>query len=197
MSTIGCSPDHPSPNSCRPVPCLSHSYSFTPHQLDSQMNMYNEYECDTCDREFNSQHASNQHMNALNHWAPRYDCETCDRECLTQWSANQHMDDTGHWKPQFECETCDRRLYGQNSANQHMNDTRHWAPQFECEICDRRFHSQNYANQHMDAVNHWKRRYCHDCNRGFQNENTLRMVRSSCMRQHLLCTFPPTFEIFF
>lgn len=57
------------------------------------------YECETCDREFWSQHAANQHMTDLNHWAPRYGCQRCDRLFLSQQAANQHMAALWHWKP--------------------------------------------------------------------------------------------------
>jgi hypothetical protein len=122
--------------------------------------MYYEDECETCGREFGSQQAADQHMNALDHWGPRYECDTCDREFFTQRSADQHMDDTGHQEPQFKCETCDRR-----------------------------FHTQMSANQHMDALNHHKRHYCHDCRKTFQSENALRMVSSSCASQRSFDTY--------
>jgi hypothetical protein len=109
--------------------------------------MYFDDECETCDREFGSQQAAIQHMDALNHWGPRYECDTCDREFFTQRSADQHMDDKGHWEPQFECESCNKK-----------------------------FHTQLSADQHMDARNHHKRHHCHDCSKSFQNENALRMV---------------------
>jgi hypothetical protein len=109
--------------------------------------MYFDDECETCDREFGSQQAAIQHMDALNHWGPRYECDTCDRDFFTQRSADQHMDDKGHWEPQFECESCNKK-----------------------------FHTQLSADQHMDARNHHKRHHCHDCSKSFQNENALRMV---------------------
>jgi hypothetical protein len=67
--------------------------------LKDKLNMYFDDECKTCDREFGSQQAAIQHMDALNHWGPRYECDTCDREFFTQRSADQHMDDKGHWEP--------------------------------------------------------------------------------------------------
>jgi hypothetical protein len=112
--------------------------------------MYFDNECETCDREFGSQQAAIQHMNALNHWGPRYECDTCVREFFTQRSADQHMDDTGHWKPQFECENCNKKFYTQLSANQHM-----------------------------DALNHHEGHDCYDCSISFQSRNALKMVRFS------------------
>ena len=60
------------------------------------------FKCDCCPRQFNSQHAVNQHMSALGHRLPRFNCETCDKAFFSQHSANQHMNDTGHWGPQVE-----------------------------------------------------------------------------------------------
>ncbi|KAF2477940.1 uncharacterized protein BDR25DRAFT_299678 [Lindgomyces ingoldianus] len=124
--------------------------------------MYYETECETCDREFGSQQAAIQHMNALGHWGSRYECDTCDRQFFTQRSADQHMDDTGHREPQFECETCDKRFYTQMSANQHM-----------------------------DACDHRRRYYCHDCSKTFQSENALKMhLNSSTHRgKNVACPF--------
>ncbi|RAR15528.1 zinc finger protein [Stemphylium lycopersici] len=109
--------------------------------------MYYDNKCETCDREFGSQQAAIQHMDALDHWGPRFECDTCDREFFTQHSAEQHMDDTGHWELQYECETCDRR-----------------------------FHSEPSANQHMSALKHHKQHYCRDCAKTFRNENALKML---------------------
>lgn len=127
--------------------------------------MYYDNECETCDREFGSQQAAIQHMDALNHWAPRFECDTCDREFFTQRSADQHMDATRHWEPQFECETCDKR-----------------------------FCSQLSANQHMSALNHYERHYCYDCAKTFQSENALRMhLNSSTHRgKNAACPFCKT-----
>ncbi|KAI8676273.1 hypothetical protein NCS56_00514700 [Fusarium sp. Ph1] len=60
------------------------------------------FKCDCCPRQFNSQHAVNQHMDALGHWLPRFNCETCDKAFFSQHAANQHMNDTGHWGPQAQ-----------------------------------------------------------------------------------------------
>lgn len=105
-----------------------------------------EYECQTCDRRFGSNQACNQHMNALDHWAPRFDCETCTRDF-----ASQH------------------------AANQHMSVLNHWAPKVPCETCSKKFHTARDAEKHMEAKGHY-RNYCQSCSRKFQNENQLNMV---------------------
>ncbi|KAI8938682.1 hypothetical protein NX059_004549 [Plenodomus lindquistii] len=145
--------------------------------------MYYDNECETCDREFGSQQAAIQHMNALDHWGPRYECDTCDREFYTQQRANQHMNDTDHWKAQFECDTCNRVFFTQRSADQHMDDTEHWEPPIECDTCDRRFNTQRSADQHMDAVDHHKKYYCDSCSRSFQSENDLKMHLNSSIHR--------------
>lgn len=124
--------------------------------------MYYDNECETCDREFGSQQAAIQHMDALDHWGPRFGCDACDREFFTQRSAEQHMDDTGHWEPQFECE-----------------------------VCDKRFRSELSANQHMSALDHYKQYYCRDCAKSFRNENALRMHLNSSIHRgrNVACPF--------
>ncbi|KAH8730373.1 zinc finger protein [Phaeosphaeriaceae sp. PMI808] len=149
------------------------------------------YECETCDREFLTQESANQHMNALDHWELGFECETCTRSFSTQESANQHMNDTGHWEPEFECETCTRSFNTQESANQHMNDTGHWEPEFECETCSRSFRTQKSVDQHMEALDHYKRHYCNDCNKAFQDGNSLKMHLNSSIHRgkNITCPF--------
>ncbi|OAL48484.1 hypothetical protein IQ07DRAFT_543416 [Pyrenochaeta sp. DS3sAY3a] len=166
------------------------------------------YECETCTRDFGSQQAANQHMDALGHWEPRIECDSCYATFPTQEQVDDHMDDYDHWLRRFECETCTSRFKTQNACNQHMNATDHWAPTFDCETCTRTFASQNAANSHMNATGHWTPRfkcdvcdlkfqtqngalghmnsqmhhshlYCRDCSRGFQNENNLKMHLNS------------------
>jgi hypothetical protein len=76
----------------------------------------------------------------------------------------------------YECESCDRWFTTWHGASQHMNALDHWALSFECQICDRDFTSETAASQHMYAMNHFTDRYCHDCERGFENPNNYRMV---------------------
>ncbi|PGH11809.1 hypothetical protein AJ80_06967 [Polytolypa hystricis UAMH7299] len=136
------------------------------------------YECDTCTRCFASQSACNQHMNAIDHWAPRYDCETCTRDFVSQRAADQHMDSRDHWAPKIECERCDRKFHTQTAADQHMGARGHWAPKVECEICEKMFFTQTAADQHMKSLKHW-RDYCADCDRHFMNGNNLRIHLNS------------------
>jgi hypothetical protein len=60
--------------------------------------MYDDDECETCDRTFVNQLAAIQHMDALDHWEPQFECETCDKRFWTQPAANQHMDAVNHHK---------------------------------------------------------------------------------------------------
>jgi hypothetical protein len=117
--------------SCRPAFTAPKTYrllfnlNFIGHHFTDELKMYDDDECETCDRKFVNQLAAIQHMDALDHWEPQFECETCDKRFRTQPAANQHMDDTEHWEPQFECETCDKRFRTQPAANQHMNAVNH------------------------------------------------------------------------
>ncbi|KAF1983621.1 zinc finger protein [Aulographum hederae CBS 113979] len=141
--------------------------------------MYYNYECDTCTRTFANQAAVNQHMNALDHWAPRFNCESCGRDFSSQNAANQHMNAVSLCKPRFECETCTSKFHSQAAANDHMRAVGHLAPRYPCEACNKVFRSQQAAREHMESDNHWRKHYCSDCDRGFQNQNNLNMHLNS------------------
>ncbi|KAF2752874.1 hypothetical protein EJ05DRAFT_470949 [Pseudovirgaria hyperparasitica] len=104
------------------------------------------FECETCDREFGSEYAASQHMNARGHWAKRYPCESCGDVFLNEYECEEHMD-------QYD----------------------HYAPKHGCEACSKMFYSAQAARAHMDKLDHWRRVWCDKCQRGFQNENKLRM----------------------
>ncbi|KAM0427853.1 hypothetical protein ACHAPT_007312 [Fusarium lateritium] len=114
------------------------------------------FECETCNRVFNSERAANQHMDTKNHWAERFYCETCNKEFFSQGASEQHMNATSHWRPRVPCETCDEMFYTPDAANQHMRDQGHWATRFYCDTCDKEFFSQHAVEQHMSSVSHWK-----------------------------------------
>lgn len=119
-----------------------------------------EFECLRCEREFNSQNALDQHMNALGHWPPpsKHKCETCDETFVEKRTAREHMDYWEHWKGlRFECQSCDRTFSSQQGADKHMDDLDHWTPTVECETCDRMFFTEESAEQHMRAKKHHKK----------------------------------------
>lgn len=151
------------------------------------------YECETCTRDFASQQAAAQHMNALGHWAnyqsQQVECDTCSDWFDTQSEADDHMDQYDHWGCRFECETCTRRFKTQNATNQHMNDTDHWAPTFDCESCSRSFNTQNAANSHMNAMGHWIPRFkCNVCDSKFQTRNAaIQHMDKLNHHEHLYC----------
>ncbi|TID22905.1 putative RNA-binding protein [Venturia nashicola] len=91
----------------------------------------------------------------------------------------------------FDCETCYREFTTWHGATQHMNALDHWAPTFECQICDLEFSNEHAVNQHMAAKNHFTDRWCHDCNRGFENANNYRMHRNSRLHRGatVICPF--------
>lgn len=54
------------------------------------------YECETCDRQFGSDQARAQHMNARDHWAERWECEVCEEEFTDEDDYDEHLEDYGH-----------------------------------------------------------------------------------------------------
>ncbi|KAH8124057.1 hypothetical protein LI328DRAFT_168832 [Trichoderma asperelloides] len=75
------------------------------------------YECETCTKEFYSARSCEQHMNGTGHFGPRYGCGTCTR---------QHMDSLNHWAPRFPCEICSIKFHTERAAEQHMQAKGHY-----------------------------------------------------------------------
>jgi hypothetical protein len=100
------------------------------------------------------------------------ECETCTREFVNWHAAQQHMNAIGHWA----CETCDGEFWTEQDAEMHMDYYDHRRPRFECEACTATYDTQHEARIHMEANNHWRVHWCASCQKGFQNENNLKIV---------------------
>ncbi|OJJ43192.1 hypothetical protein ASPZODRAFT_74616 [Penicilliopsis zonata CBS 506.65] len=152
------------------------------------MNDYGHWsECQTCNKLFRSHRASQQHMNDLNHWAPRYDCETCSRDFPTQNAANQHMNALNHWRPTVPCETCSTMWHTQAQADQHMRHAGHYKNY--CSACDRRFDNANNLKMHLNSkVHRGTSINCPFCKAGYTTASGLshHLERGACPRaQHI------------
>ncbi|EXU97482.1 double-stranded RNA-binding type zinc finger domain protein [Metarhizium robertsii] len=113
-----------------------------------------------------------------------YECDSCTRVFYSYRSCEQHMDALDHWAPLYECETCTREFGSWHAAEQHMDALDHWAETYLCETCDSEFYSERAAKQHMQAKGHFKN-YCLECDRYFGNANGLRMhLNSNVHRGH-------------
>lgn len=86
------------------------------------------------------------------------------------------MDADSHWAPRFECGFCDDWFFDEDDYYEHLDDYGHWPPQHECEACDMCFDTPQLARRHMDQYGHWRIHWCAVCQKGFQNDNNLRMV---------------------
>ncbi|KAF2091854.1 hypothetical protein K490DRAFT_61291 [Saccharata proteae CBS 121410] len=162
--------------------------------------MMGPYKCDTCDRGFVTQRASEQHMDVLGHWAPTFKCETCDRVFGSIHACDQHMDARDHW-PRFpECPTCEEAFETDADCESHMDSHQHWP--YTCEYCYYDSMDKDDMTNHMDHLQHWPytcdychygsmdkddianhmenceaKPYCSSCDRFFRDQN--------CLDQHL------------
>ncbi|KAL0932190.1 zinc finger protein [Colletotrichum truncatum] len=94
------------------------------------------YECDTCDRYFNSQHSVDQHMNALDHWAQPatphtyWECDRCsDCFCDEEELQEHELEDHCYCKP------CGRFFQNRNNLQQHLNSKLHRISDLQCPFC--------------------------------------------------------------
>lgn len=106
--------------------------------------------CGTCWRVFTAGWRSRQqHMDATGHNAPDFECDTCDRYFRSQHAANQHMTDVNHWAessesevPEFECNHCDVAFDDEDDLRDHEVKEH-----FYCDPCNRYFKNWNNINQ--------------------------------------------------
>ncbi|KAJ5989523.1 hypothetical protein N7481_004733 [Penicillium waksmanii] len=75
-------------------------------------------QCGTCDYQFRSQRAADQHMNVLNHW-PTFECETCTMEFDSDAARDQHMRAQKHFERY--CPDCDQYFMNKNNLRMHLN----------------------------------------------------------------------------
>ncbi|KAK1676916.1 zinc finger protein [Colletotrichum godetiae] len=98
------------------------------------------WECDTCDRTFGSEHAMQQHMNALGHWdyddqpepsKGRYECNDCNDRFHDEQDLREHEVEYHNY-----CDPCDRYFNNQNNIRQHLNSSVHRASSdIQCPFC--------------------------------------------------------------
>lgn len=111
-------------------------------------------------------------------------CGTCWKSWTTWQSRNQHVVAKSHTVPDFECDSCDRYFGNQQAVNQHMTALGHWAEsassssgelEHYCDYgaCTEVFGDENALRSH-ETHEHL---YCSPCDRAFQDENSINMVR--------------------
>ncbi|EJP61119.1 zinc finger protein [Beauveria bassiana ARSEF 2860] len=113
--------------------------------------------CGTCLRVFPAGWQSRQqHMDATGHYPPDFECDTCDRYFGSQHAVDQHMTDLGHWaesseadEPDYECDDCNASFYDEEDLRDH--DVKE---HFYCDPCDRYFQCWGNINQHLHSKIH-------------------------------------------
>lgn len=122
---------------------------YDQEDCDGHMDDYAHWaECKTCDRQFRSQRAAEQHMNALNHW-PRYECETCTREFDSDAARDQHMRAQKHFERY--CPDCDRHFTNANCLRMHLNSKIHRGTTVLCPFCKSAFGTASGACTHLES----------------------------------------------
>ncbi|KAF7538398.1 hypothetical protein G7054_g2979 [Neopestalotiopsis clavispora] len=97
-----------------------------------------EFECETCHRYFGSEHAMEQHMDALGHWAdscsdePEWSCNYyyCNEAFNDEDSLRSHEVEDHFW-----CDPCEREFIDHNAIKNHLNSRVHRGTNAECPFC--------------------------------------------------------------
>ncbi|QPG95461.1 hypothetical protein C2857_000753 [Epichloe festucae Fl1] len=107
------------------------------------------YECDMCMRRFNTFRACSQHMNALDHWAPKVPCETCALKFRTEEDANEHMRDSNHYETY--CPSCDRHFQSNNNLRMHLKSHVHCGISVNCPFCNKGYTAFSGLSHHLET----------------------------------------------
>ena len=168
------------------------------------------YICITCNKNFRTTNALNQHCKSTGHNIHR--CTECKKVFTSEISLNQHKKST-HQK-NIVCNTCKKKFETQASLTQHQKDThktKYSCPKckngfntekelndhvkkeglFTCSNCDKKFASENGLNQHKKTATCTKKIItCPHCNNSFKNENALNQhVKSgTCQKKKFICS---------
>ncbi|KAF2433381.1 putative zinc finger protein [Tothia fuscella] len=106
------------------------------------------YECETCTKCFGSQHAADQHMEAVEHWP--YKCEACDFTYATPQAARVHMDNKNHWRVHF-CHPCGKGFQNDNNYRMHMNSRIHQSMGVPCPYCQANYATASAVVNHLES----------------------------------------------
>ncbi|KAK1657141.1 hypothetical protein BDP55DRAFT_37974 [Colletotrichum godetiae] len=98
-------------------------------------------------------------------------------------SRDQHVAAKSHQAPEFECDTCDRYCNSRQAIEQHMAALDHWADsssdelEFYCDYdsCSEVLDDEDALREH-EVEEHF---YCNQCERAFQDLNSIKMHRNS------------------
>ncbi len=107
------------------------------------------FNCEICDRSFNSNEALQQHLRDSPAHATSFDCKACNRSFNSDEALLQHLRDSPAHAPSFDCEVCSRSFNSDEALQQHLRDSPAHAPSFDCEACDRSFNSDEALQQHL------------------------------------------------
>jgi len=135
--------------------------------------------CLQCNKEFSSQQALFQHIEATKHKS--FGCPHCNKAFSTQQGRDQHISKV-HGKKTIECPHCNKKYISDQSLNQHINAVH----QVKCPHCGLSFLNQTQLSQHIQQThqNMLKETFiCHECKKVFKSKNSLDQHKRSINHQ--------------
>ncbi|EPE08389.1 zinc c2h2 finger domain containing protein [Ophiostoma piceae UAMH 11346] len=103
------------------------------------------YECDRCDRCFNSPGALDQHQDVKNHYA--YECRRCDETWPSSKGRIEHEDEDHNY---HHCSQCDRGFNSYNALQNHLRSRIHTGSNVACPFCRRNFATATGVTHHLE-----------------------------------------------
>ncbi|KAM3503226.1 hypothetical protein MY11210_008798 [Beauveria gryllotalpidicola] len=101
------------------------------------------YECQACGREFKTERAMEQHMDAKGHWP--IECHLCYDTFFDEEDRQQHEHVDHHY-----CADCDRQFQNFNNLRMHLNSNRHRGGSIACPKCSKSFTTATGLAHHFE-----------------------------------------------
>ncbi|KAK7954966.1 hypothetical protein PG996_015773 [Apiospora saccharicola] len=111
------------------------------------MGLYDDWECGSCNKLFNTWRARDNHIDSTRHRYPAFECDSCSRTFGSESARFQHMSDLEHFE--HECRRCGMTWPTEEQLTEHEHKTHHY-----CAECDRKFLSHHNLTQHLRSSKH-------------------------------------------
>jgi len=135
--------------------------------------------CIQCNKEFSTQQALKQHIEATNHKS--YGCPNCKKAFSTKQSRDQHISSV-HTKKIIKCPSCNKKYNSKESLNQHISAVH----RIKCPHCELSFLNQAQLSKHILNTHQNKLKetfICHECKKVFKSKNSLDQHKKSVNHQ--------------
>lgn len=146
------------------------------HKRKSSVYFPDEYECDVCNKIFDSKNRIRQHLiTHVNEGRRKFLCVACGNQFCSKFGLSQHIRAIHDKEQRFQCVKCDRRFAHKHNLKTHMNRHNGNRP-YACNVCTKTFYDSSTLNVHTKSVHSKTNAYvCNICSKGFNRNGNLKI----------------------